>query len=164
MKTVLLMRHAKSSWKDESLDDHDRPLNKRGKKEAPRMGQLLLEEQLLPDLIVSSDAKRCRRTVEKLCEAAGYHGETHLTGELYLAPPAAYLKVLHQLPDHVSRVLLVGHNPGLEELLETFIQRYEPLTTAALAHLEFATVERWSQFEATTHGELIKLWQPMELP
>jgi phosphohistidine phosphatase len=164
MKTVLLMRHAKSSWKDDARDDHNRPLNKRGKKEAPRMGQLLRDEHLLPDLIVSSDAKRCRRTVEKICEAMGYHGDTILTGELYLAPPASYIKILQHLPDHVGRVLLVGHNPGLEELLETFIQRYEPLTTAALAHLEFAAIERWSQFEIGTHGELIKLWQPMELP
>src|SRR5688500_15561286 len=110
MKTLLLLRHAKSSWKDDSLDDHDRPLNERGKQEAPRMGQLLLDEQLLPDIILSSDAKRARRTVEKVCDAAGYRGETVLTSELYLANAAGYLKVLSRLPEHVSRVLVVGHN------------------------------------------------------
>src|SRR3954463_11797950 len=97
MKTLLLLRHAKSSWKDDSLDDHDRPLNARGKQEAPRMGQLLLEEHLLPDIILSSDAKRCRRTVEKVCEASGYRGETVLASELYLAAPATYLTWLSRL-------------------------------------------------------------------
>jgi phosphohistidine phosphatase len=158
------MRHAKSDWKDESVPDHDRGLNKRGKREAPRIGQLLLEQQLLPDLIVSSDAKRCRRTVEKLCECSGYRGDTVLSGELYLAPPAVYLKMLSSLSDDFRRVLVVGHNPGLEELLEGFIHRYEPLTTAALAHIEFPTIERWQEFQASPRGELVKLWQPLELP
>src|SRR4051812_39488673 len=135
MKTLLLLRHAKSSWKNESLDDHDRPLNERGKKEAPKMGQLLLEQHLLPDLIVSSDAKRCRRTVERVCDAAGYRGETILSRELYLAKPATYFKVLARLSEPIPCVLVVGHNPGMEELLETLSERYEPMTTAALAHL-----------------------------
>jgi phosphohistidine phosphatase len=163
MKTLLLLRHAKSSWKDESLDDHDRPLNDRGKKEAPRMGQLLLEEHLLPDIILSSDAKRCRRTVEKVCDAAGYRGETMLSSELYLANPATYLKVLARLSEEISRVLVVGHNPGLEELLETLVEKYEPMTTAALAHIRLANLERWADLDSAARGELVKLWQPMEL-
>jgi phosphohistidine phosphatase len=162
MKTLILMRHAKSSWKDDSLDDHDRPLNKRGKQEAPRMGQLLVEEHLLPDLIVSSDAKRCRRTIEKVCEAAGFRGETILTGELYLASPAAYLRILQRLPDHITRVLMMGHNPGMEELLENFIEHYEPMTTAALAHLQIP-IDRWEEIDGGTRGKLVRLWQPLEL-
>jgi phosphohistidine phosphatase len=163
MKTLLLLRHAKSSWKDDSLDDHERPLNARGKKEAPKMGQLLLDQRFLPDVILSSDAKRCRRTVEKVCEAAEYRGETMLSSELYLANPATYLKCLAKLPENVARVLVVGHNPGLEELLEALIGRYEPLTTAALAHVTLPTLERWSDVNAATRGELVKLWQPMEV-
>jgi phosphohistidine phosphatase len=163
MKTLLLLRHAKSSWKNESLDDHDRPLNERGKKEAPKMGQLLLEEHLLPDIILSSDAKRCRRTVERVCDAAGYRGETVLSSELYLANPATYLKAIARQSEQTSRLLVVGHNPGLEELLESLIGRYEPMTTAALAHIRFDNLERWSDTNASTRGELVKLWQPMEL-
>jgi phosphohistidine phosphatase len=163
MKTLLLLRHAKSSWKDDSLEDHDRPLNERGKKEAPKMGQLLLEEHLLPDIILSSDAKRCRRTVEKVCEAAGYRGETVLTSELYLANTAAYLRALTRLPDQVSRALVVGHNPGMEQLLELLTQRYEPMTTGALARVDLPGLEHWSEIAASTRGELVKLWQPMEL-
>ena len=163
MKTLLLLRHAKSSWKDDSLDDHDRPLNERGKKEAPKMGQLLLEEHLLPDIILSSDAKRCRRTVEKVCEAAGYRGETVLTSELYLANTAAYLRALTRLPDQVSRALVVGHNPGMEQLLELLTQRYEPMTTGALARIDLPSLEHWPEIAASTRGELVTLWQPMEL-
>jgi len=163
MKTLLLLRHAKSSWKDDSLDDRDRPLNDRGKKEAPKMGQLLLDQHLMPDIILSSDAKRCRRTIEKVSEAAGYRGETILTSELYLANPASYLKALSRLPEHISRVLVVGHNPGMEQLLELLTERYEPMTTAALARVYLASLERWSAIDASTRGELVKLWQPMEL-
>ena len=163
MKTLLLLRHAKSSWKNESLDDPDRPLNERGKKEAPRMGQLLLEEQLLPDIILSSDAKRCRRTVERVCDAAGYRGETVLSSELYLANPATYLKALARLPEEISRVLVVGHNPGMEALLESLVERYEPMTTAALAHIRLTSLDRWADIGSAMRGELVKLWQPMEL-
>jgi phosphohistidine phosphatase len=164
MKTLLLLRHAKSSWKDGDLDDHDRPLNERGKKEAPKVGQLLLEEHLLPDIILSSDAKRCRRTVERVSEAAGYRGETVLTSELYLANTAAYLRALARLPDEVSQALVVGHNPGMEQLLELLTQRYEPMTTAALARIDLPGLERWQEISALTRGELVKLWQPLELP
>jgi phosphohistidine phosphatase len=164
MKTLLLLRHAKSSWKDGVLDDHDRPLNERGKKEAPKVGQLLLEEHLLPDIILSSDAKRCRRTVEKVSEAAGYRGETVLTSELYLANTAAYLRALARLPDEISQALVVGHNPGMEQLLELLTQRYEPMTTAALARIDLPGLECWHEISASTRGELVKLWQPLELP
>ena len=163
MKTLLLLRHAKSSWKDESMEDRDRPLNDRGKQEAAQMGQLLLQEQLLPDIILSSDAKRARRTVERVCDAAGYRGETILTSELYLASPAAYLQGLARLPDDVSRVLVVGHNPGMEQLLKMLIERHAPLVTAALAHVRLGGLERWSEIDSSTRGELVKLWQPTEL-
>jgi phosphohistidine phosphatase len=163
MKTLLLLRHAKSSWSDESVDDHDRPLNQRGKQEAPRMGQLLLDEHLIPDIIISSDAKRCRRTVEKLVETCGYRGETILTSELYLAPPRSYLKVLSRLDERVTRALVVGHNPALEELVDTLIGKYEPMTTAALALIELSELTQWSQIGSETRGRLVHLWQPREL-
>jgi phosphohistidine phosphatase len=125
------------------------------------MGQLLLQQHLLPDVIISSDAKRCRRTIERLSAAAGYRGETILTSVLYLAPPTAYLKVLSPLSDQIGRVLLCGHNPGMEELLESLIERYEPMSTASLAHVQLQ-LENWPDITAGTRGELVKLWQPQE--
>ena len=162
MLTLLLLRHAKSSWKDTDLDDHDRPLNKRGKRDAPRMGQLLRDEHLLPDLIVSSSAKRARRTAELVAEASGYRGETRLTCDAYDASAAQLLAVVQSFPGTAQRVMLVGHNPGLEELLEQLTGQYRPLSTAALARLEIPC-EKWSEINTETRANLQHLWQPREL-
>jgi phosphohistidine phosphatase len=162
MKTLLLLRHAKSSWKDSDVDDHDRPLNKRGKKDAPRMGRLLREEDVLPDLIMASSARRCRKTAEHVIQHSGYRGETRITGELYEADASKLRAILAALPEGVQRVLLLGHNPGMEELLESFAGVYTPLTTAALAQLELP-IDSWSELTSQTRAELARLWQPREL-
>jgi phosphohistidine phosphatase len=162
MKTLLLLRHAKSSWKDPDLDDHDRPLNKRGKREAPRMGELLKDEELLPDFILSSSARRTRKTVEHVVHASGYRGETRLTSELYEAGPDKLRQVLAALPAELGRVLLVGHNPGLEELLESLTGSYTPLSTAALAQVELP-ISGWNELADKPRGTLVHLWQPREL-
>lgn len=162
MKTLLLLRHAKSSWKDAELDDHDRPLNKRGKSDAPRMGALLAQEKLLPDLIVSSTACRARKTTELVIKHSGYRGETRLSPELYHADRASLVRLTANLPDHCARVLLVGHNPAFEEFLELITGGYVPLTTTALACLEMS-LETWVRFSADTRGQLLKVWQPREL-
>ena len=162
MKTLLLLRHAKSSWKDSDIDDHDRPLNKRGKRDAPRMGQLLRDENLLPDLIVTSSAKRCRKTAEHVIQSSGYRGETRITGELYEADAQKLREFVSQLADESSRVLLIAHNPGMEEFLEALVGVYTSLSTAALAQVE-VSIERWSDFSGETRGQLIRVWQPREL-
>jgi phosphohistidine phosphatase len=162
MKTLLLMRHAKSSWKDSELDDHDRGLNGRGKKDAPRMGELLKEQNLLPDYLVTSSARRARKTADHVALASGFRGECRLTGELYLAGPDKILDVIRQTPDTCQRLLLIGHNPGLEEFLEQVTGTYTPLPTAALAQLEL-DIDSWRTLAAETKAELIRLWQPREL-
>jgi phosphohistidine phosphatase len=162
MKTLLLLRHAKSSWKNAGLDDHDRPLNKRGKRDAPRMGQLLVEEELLPELMVTSTARRARKTAEHVIHASGYRGETRMTSELYDATGRQLRQFVEALPDGMSRVLLIGHNPGLEELLEGLIGQYAPLSTAALAHVELPG-DTWRDLAADSPARLIKVWQPQEL-
>ena len=90
MKTLLILRHAKSDWETPDVADHDRPLNGRGKRDAPRMGRLLRDENLVPDLIISSTAKRARKTAKLVAEASGYEGEIRLAETLYLAGPEAY--------------------------------------------------------------------------
>ena len=87
MKTVILMRHAKSSWKDPSLPDHDRPLNKRGKRDAPRMGNLLNLEGYIPEVIYSSTAKRANLTVKGLLKTLNFEGEVTYLGSLYHGGP-----------------------------------------------------------------------------
>lgn len=162
MKTLLLLRHAKSSWKDSEIDDHERPLNKRGKKDAPRMGRLLKEDDLLPDFVVASSAKRCRKTADHVIHTSGYRGETRITGDLYESGAIQLRALLAALDDRTNRVLIIAHNPGLEELLESLSGVYTPLTTAALAQIELP-IDRWSDLTAETRGQLVKLWQPREL-
>src|SRR4029450_11617432 len=94
MKTLLVLRHAKSSWNDPALDDHERPLNKRGRRDAPRMGELVREYGLIPDIVISSDAVRARLTAEAVAEAARYTGEIMLDQHLYMASPADILSLL----------------------------------------------------------------------
>jgi phosphohistidine phosphatase len=162
MKTLLLLRHAKSSWAREDLPDHDRPLNKRGKRDAPRMGQMLRENQLVPELILSSTAKRARKTAAKVARQCRYEGVIELAGELYLAPAGEYLQVLRQIPDHVSLAMVVGHNPGAEELLALLTGCTMTLPTAALARVEL-DLASWRQLAAETPANLVSLWRPREL-
>ena len=162
MKTLLRLRHAKSSWKDSELDDHDRPLNKRGKRDAPRMGQLLKDENLLPDFIVASSARRARKTAEHVIQHSGYRGETRITGALYDAGREQLLAFVGTLPDAANRILLIGHNPALEELMESLTGQCVALTTAALAHLE-SPIDSWQKLRAAAPLQLVKVWQPREL-
>ncbi len=162
MKTLLILRHAKSSWKQEGLTDHDRPLNKRGKRDAPRMGKWLRESNLAPDLIISSTAKRARKTASKVAKKCEYQGVIELTGELYLAPPQNYLRVLRNVPDDYGRVMVVGHNPGLEELLSVLTGTQTHLPTAALAQVDLP-IDRWQELDGAVEGELRDVWLPKEL-
>ena len=162
MKTLLILRHAKSSWKHPELTDHDRPLNKRGKRDAPRMGKLLRDQGLVPDLIISSTAKRARSTAKTVARKSGYKEEVELTPAFYLASPREYISVLRTLSDDYGRVMVVGHNPGMEELVEKLTGELEIMTTAALAQV-LLPIDQWSQLDEETAGELVHLWRPREL-
>jgi phosphohistidine phosphatase len=162
MKTLLLLRHAKSSWNHPALTDHDRPLNKRGNQAAPVIGALLQEEDLIPDLILCSSAVRAHTTAILVARACAYQGEIRKTRLLYLAEPEAYVEVLHQMAGEHARVLMVGHNPGLEELIETLTGEAMAMPTAALACLELS-IERWEDFDLDTECKLVNVWRPKEI-
>ena len=161
-RTLLLLRHAKSSWKHEGLTDHDRPLNKRGQRDAPRMGRLLRERDLVPDRIVSSTAVRARTTAAEVAVAAGFEGEVVLFENLYLAAPTVYLELAAELAPGDRRVMFVGHNPGIEELVELLTGDAATMPTAALAWIELP-VEAWSEVDKRSRGKLHHLWRPKEL-
>lgn len=162
MKTILILRHAKSSWASDTLSDHERPLNSRGKRDAPRMGRLLRDEELLPDLILSSSAVRARTTARLVAEACGYEGPIEQSRDFYLADAATFVDALSRLTDDHSRVLVVAHNPGLEELLDELTGEDERLPTAALAVVALP-VERWQGLRADGQAQLMALWRPREL-
>lgn len=162
MKRLFLLRHAKSSWKDPALTDHDRPLNKRGRRDAPRMGKLLSDEDLVPDLILSSTALRARTTAELAAEACGYSGPLELSEDLYHADVPTFLAVLQDLFYDDTSVLIVSHNPGISEFLYALTGQSEEMPTASLALVEL-DIESWWQLDSTTKGKLIRVWRPREL-
>ena len=162
MKTLLVLRHAKSSWNDISCDDHDRPLNARGQRDAPRMGRLLQVEQLVPDLVLSSTARRARETVELVVDACPNAGQVIYVDDLYLAEPQTWIDALGRIDADRVRVLIVGHNPGLELLVGMLTGDEETMPTAALAYIELP-IETWSELSVHSIGKLRDVWRPREL-
>jgi phosphohistidine phosphatase len=162
MKTLLVLRHGKSSWSDPTLADFDRPLKKRGERDAPRMGRLAADIGLVPDLIATSAAERAIRTAELFAAAAGFDGEMLVTEELYAADPEQYARVLRTHGDPSEVVMVVGHNPGLEALLEETSGKWQRMPTAALAQIRLP-IESWSEFVLPAPGSLVGLWRPKEL-
>jgi len=151
---LLLMRHAKSSWKEDELDDHDRPLNHRGREAAPRMAGVLVESGLVPALILVSSSVRTRETVERMLPTLG-PVEVKVIPELYHAMPLTILKVLDEHGKGVDPLMIVGHNPGLETTVSNVAGNIVPFPTAAIAHVVLKRNES---------SEVVAVWRPNELP
>jgi phosphohistidine phosphatase len=162
MKTLLILRHAKSSWSHDSLSDHDRPLNKRGERDAPRMGELILDRGLVPDLIISSTANRAHTTATVVAETCGFQHDIVFTEALYLSRLPTYQSILQQTSDIHQCVMVVGHNPEMEAMVEALTGRYQRMPTAALAQVTIG-IESWSELELTGECDLTNLWRPREL-
>lgn len=167
-RELILLRHAKSSWDSGAKRDFDRPLNKRGLRDAPRMGRWLKERRLVPDYIVSSPAMRAELTVNAVIRELGLAKDKVVFDDLlYLGDRQALLRVLGGFPDASQCGLMVGHNPGLEDLLLYLCGDTVPrsrdgkiLVTAAVARI--AMPGAWSQAK---HGssDLLELVRPKEL-
>jgi phosphohistidine phosphatase len=115
MKTVLLLRHAKSDWGDTYLDDFDRPLARRGLRDAPRIGELLARFDMIPDQIIASPAERAKQTATLVAEACDYSGTISWDASFYGGGSEDLISSLRRLPPSVDSALLVGHNPTMEE-------------------------------------------------
>jgi phosphohistidine phosphatase len=162
MKTLLILRHAKSSWNFAELSDHDRPLNNRGKRDAPRIGRKLLKEGLIPQIIISSSAIRAYSTAEKVAKACGYEGEIVVDSSLYGSGYTAYLNVLRIQNDRLDIIMLVGHNPDSEQLLEKLTGKMVPMPTCTVASVNLF-IRKWKELNAQTKGELVDIYRPKEL-
>lgn len=161
MKTLLLLRHAKSSWDDPGLLDFDRPLAPRGKRDAPRIGKELKNRKPLPDLIIASPAVRAKETIEAVIEAAHLDLSPKFDESIYGASSDQLLALVRLIPDKISCVLLVGHNPGFEELVEQLTGAYERMPSAAVACIEFQ-VNHWQEVQDHA-GKLAWLITPKQL-
>ncbi|HEY5754378.1 MAG TPA: histidine phosphatase family protein [Steroidobacter sp.] len=160
MKRLLVLRHAKSSWADTSLDDWQRPLNDRGRRDAPRVGAWLRHRSLVPDVIVTSDAVRARETAAAVAMAAGCTREIVVEPSLYHATPADVIAVLKRIGNQTVRtVVIVGHNPGLENLVSRLSGEHHDLVTAAIVELA-VPIDRWSELDLTIAATIGETWQP----
>lgn len=162
MKTLLLMRHGKSSWKDEELPDHERPLKKRGRKDTKRIAKEILKHNLKPDLLLSSTATRARETVEILTENLDTQNPVRFVDTLYMGEPQDFIEVLKDLNNDDNIVMIVAHNPGLEAYLQIVDGEIESLPTAGLGYLLLA-LDDWKNISLNTMGDLIGFWKPKEL-
>jgi phosphohistidine phosphatase len=165
MKTLLLMRHAKSSWKESNIPDHDRPLNRRGKHDAPLMGKLLRDQKMNLDLIISSTALRAETTANLIAKAVKYKVEIILDKSIYNAGPTDLLTILSNCSDEYNSILLVGHNPTVEETVQMLTNSPEiTMATCAIAHLTLS-IDTWIVLreKQTFSSKLENFWTPKEL-
>lgn len=161
MKYLLLLRHAKSSWAEEGGSDHDRPLAPRGIHDAPLIGKALRKQKILPDIIICSTALRARQTAEAVLKAADISIEPEYADSLYAASASAIISTVRSIKDTSRCALLVGHNPGFEEILERLTGKSLTMPTGALACIQLP-INTWEDLE-DGEGSLKRLILPREL-
>ena len=160
MKTLFVLRHGKSSWTTAG-PDHDRPLKGRGRRSATRIGQELRARDLVPDLILTSTARRARSTARRAAEAAAYDGPLAETRELYLTTVERQLEVIAGGAGDQQRVMIVGHNPTSEDLVKHLTGEDVSMTTANLACVDLE-IQSWAELPVA-QGELRFVLRPREL-
>ena len=171
MRELFLFRHAKSSWSDPELDDFDRPLNARGQKAAPMMGQYMHDNAINPETILCSSSVRTRQTLD-LAFPEALEGEPSVvySREIYEAPPSLLLQCIATVEDEVSSLMLLGHNPGMQMLTlqlaktaqgDALARVASKFPTAALARISFQ-VESWRSL-SQARGHLVQFITPKQL-
>jgi phosphohistidine phosphatase len=171
MRRLTVLRHAKSSWGDKDLDDFNRPLNDRGWKSARRIGKEMKRRKMRFDFAVASPAARVRETIDGLVETYGSPTfPIHFDSRVYMATAPDLIKVVREIPSHAKAVLLVGHNPGLEQLIVALAKDdrsglrarvADKYPTGALAVIEF-DIDAWREV-GEARGELTDLIVPRDL-
>lgn len=160
MKTLFVLRHAKSSWDNINLSDFERPLNKRGLKTAPQMGEMMYRKNFQPNVIISSPAKRAKQTAILVKESAQISGKIYYDERIYEASPYRLLQIISEFDEKADSVMLVGHNPGLENLVKILTGEIQAMPTAALAIIDL-NIEKWNEVSQEC-GTLRVLIRPKE--
>lgn len=168
MKTLYVLRHAKSDWSDGSLKDFDRPLNDRGRKAATMIGKELRKRKIKPDLVLASPAVRASQTLKRVEDAYGASFEVTKDERIYMAEPVALIDLVRHAPDDARRLMIVGHNPGLQQLVLSLARSGElrdevagKFPTGAIAQISFDT-QSWRDV-APGEGLLESLLRPRDL-
>ncbi|MDN5216448.1 histidine phosphatase family protein [Fulvivirgaceae bacterium BMA12] len=155
MKTLYVVRHAKSSWDFPQLSDFDRPLNKRGKRNAPDMGNRLKMRGILPDLIIASPANRALTTAKKIAKEIGYPVESiRENDQIYHSSEATLLQIIKDTPDNIQGLMLFGHNPGFTDLANFLGDQWiDNVPTCGIVAIAF-DVESWTSVAPKTGKNL----------
>ena len=161
MKTLYVLRHAKSSWDDCSLSDFERPLNERGIKTAPLMGKEMKKNGFIPEIIVCSTAKRAEQTAKLVKETAEFKEEIKFEEAIYEASVTTLLHIVSKVDNEFGSALIVGHNPGFENLVRVLTGKIEAMPTAGLAVIDLK-IENWNEINAES-GNLREFIRPKEL-
>ena len=147
MKHLYLIRHAKSDWSGGSQSDSDRGLSQRGQKDILLMGNKIKGKKILPDLILSSSAKRARLTAKGIAENIGYDGKIEYMDELYMATPTQIIEIIKEIKDKHDTVFIVGHNPELTELTDSIADDYiNNVPTLGIVALDIP-IKHWKKFK-----------------
>ncbi|AXK48814.1 phosphohistidine phosphatase [Aliarcobacter trophiarum LMG 25534] len=148
MKKLILIRHAKSSWSNPLLDDFDRPLNKRGEKNAPFMAKVLNQKELKPDLIISSPAKRTKDTLNYfLDEFKDYKKKVRFDQSIYEAPYTNLLNVIKSVEKEYDTLFFIGHNPGINDLSDFLLNGfYKNIPTTGILKIDL-DIDSWDEIE-----------------
>lgn len=164
MKKLFLVRHAKSSWDDPSLDDIDRPLNDRGKKNAPEMGERLKKQGIRPDLLIASPARRAHGTAIKLSKKIGYPKEEIIINDgLYHGSDDMLIDIVRTLPDSAESIMLFGHNPGFTYFANQLCNiNINNIPTAGIVAIDFH-IDAWRDVDFGK-GELVFFDYPKKQP
>jgi phosphohistidine phosphatase len=167
MKRLYLLRHAKSSWDEPTLVDHERPLAPRGRRAVKVMAKHLRREGIAPQLVLCSSSRRTRQTLTRIAPGLGKSADVQIRSKLYAASAPELLEVLREVPDGVESVMVIGHNPGIQDLALSLARDGPQITrvrgkfpTAALATLEFRAA--WREL-APGSAELVSFVKPKEL-
>ena len=158
MKTLFILRHAKSSWKDDALADFDRPLNSRGLDEAAFIGTGIYQNGIQTDLFISSPAKRAKQTAILVRETSQIAAQIQYDERIYEASPLTLLNIITEIEDKYESALLVGHNPGFESLIKILTGELLAFPTAGFAKINLQ-IEKWSD-AAPDSGEVKLLMYP----
>jgi len=160
MKKLYIIRHAKSSWEDHMLADHDRPLSNRGKKDLPRIANILKEKKVKPDLIITSSARRAIKTAEIFSSTLSYPSEKiEINSEIFEATTQSLINLINKLNDKYETVLIFGHNPGFTILANLLGDKLiDNMPTCSVAELEL-NIESWKDVEVHC-GKLVGFEYP----
>ena len=161
-RRLVLMRHAKSDWGHSSLADHDRPLNRRGRRDAPKMARWLAEAGAIPDIVFCSSAARTRETVSLMTPEWDDTAEVSYCEKLYLATPETILKTATSDRCDARVLMVVAHNPGIAQLVCLLADQAIEMPTAAIAIFEVSVTD-WSELRSSSPTKLIQFMRPKAL-